>query len=341
MEYKVTVIVPVFKVEKYLRRCVDSLLAQTLSSLEIILVDDGSPDNSPFICDEYAAHYANVQVIHKENEGLGMACNTGLQKATGQYVAFLDSDDWVENTMYETLLKTAEDNCAQVVYSGYQYVTDQKDIIPFAQAKEFKKYASRNEIRQFMLGMIASEPSAKIERQVPMSAKVALYKRHFLKDYSLYFESERKLIAEDLFFNLDVLSNADCVVEIPKTFYNYFINTASLSNMYKEDRFDKAIIMRNELLVRYGEPTKEFRLRVDRMFIGFVRSAIRQICSVKGKTIKYKYNLIKKICDNSLWKEISDTYPVSVMPFQHRIYLIAIQKKWINLIYILTQLKRL
>ena len=103
MEPLISVIVPVYKVELYLRQCVDSLLAQTYSNLEIILVDDGSPDGCPAICDEYARKDSRVRVIHKPNGGLSDARNVGLDAARGEYIGFIDSDDWVMPDMYEYL----------------------------------------------------------------------------------------------------------------------------------------------------------------------------------------------------------------------------------------------
>ncbi len=104
MNKKISVIVPIYNVEAYLRKCVDSILAQTYKDLEVILVDDGSPDNCGAICDEYAKHDARVRVIHKVNGGLSDARNAGLDIVTGEYVAFVDSDDWIEPYMYEKLL---------------------------------------------------------------------------------------------------------------------------------------------------------------------------------------------------------------------------------------------
>ena len=110
---KVSIIVPVYNVEKYLDRCMQSLLGQTLKELEIILVDDGSPDNSPALCDNYESasdnlHWPIIKVIHKINEGLGFARNSGLEIATGEYIAFLDSDDFVDVNMYEQLYLKAK-----------------------------------------------------------------------------------------------------------------------------------------------------------------------------------------------------------------------------------------
>ena len=105
---KVSVIVPIYNVEKYLDRCMQSVLNQTLKDIEIIMVDDGSPDNCPSMCDEYARKDNRIKVIHKKNGGLGFARNSGLEIATGEYVAFIDSDDFIDTSMYETLYNTAK-----------------------------------------------------------------------------------------------------------------------------------------------------------------------------------------------------------------------------------------
>ena len=104
----VSIIVPVYKVEKYLRECVDSILGQTYRELQIILVDDGSPDGSGAICDEYALHDDRVTVIHSENGGLSAARNRGLALCEGEYVLFVDSDDWLEDNAVEVLVNKAE-----------------------------------------------------------------------------------------------------------------------------------------------------------------------------------------------------------------------------------------
>lgn len=111
----ISVIVPIYKVEAYLSKCVNSLLAQTYENIEIILVDDGSPDNCPQVCDEFAKSYANVKTYHKENGGLSSARNYGVERANGEYVAFVDSDDYVEpnyvSDMYKLLTEFGADMC--------------------------------------------------------------------------------------------------------------------------------------------------------------------------------------------------------------------------------------
>lgn len=116
----ITVIVPVYKAEDYLERCVSSICGQTYTNLEIILVDDGSPDRCGEICDALAKQDARIRVIHKENGGQSSARNRGLDEMRGEYVAFVDSDDWIESNMYESLYKSAVENNAQIAACGMQ-----------------------------------------------------------------------------------------------------------------------------------------------------------------------------------------------------------------------------
>lgn len=117
-EKLLSVIVPVYKVEPYLHRCVDSIRNQTYKNLQIILVDDGSPDNCGKICDEYAELDARIIVVHQKNRGLSGARNTGLRYAKGDYVAFVDSDDWIDSSMYETLVDMIEKNDLDMARCG-------------------------------------------------------------------------------------------------------------------------------------------------------------------------------------------------------------------------------
>ena len=126
---KVSVIVPVYNVEKYLKQCLDSIVDQTLEDLEIVLVDDGSVDSSGTICDEYAKEHSNIRVIHKLNGGLGSARNEGMRKARGKYIGFVDSDDYVSEKMYETLWNLAETNEADCAYCEFaRFWNDRVDI---------------------------------------------------------------------------------------------------------------------------------------------------------------------------------------------------------------------
>lgn len=119
----ISVIVPVYNVEQYIHQCVDSILSQTYKNLEIILVDDGSPDNCPAICDGYARNDDRVKIIHQENGGLSAARNSALDLCTGEYIAFVDSDDWIESNAYEEMMSEMQKKDLDVVFCGVNVIT--------------------------------------------------------------------------------------------------------------------------------------------------------------------------------------------------------------------------
>ena len=126
----VSVIVPVYRVEKYLEEAVESILSQTLSNIEIILVDDGSDDRCPEICDRFQKEYENIVVIHQRNHGLPAARNVGINKANGKYIAFCDSDDIMKKDMLERMVLAAQNHHADIVMCGYETFPDKKNVYP-------------------------------------------------------------------------------------------------------------------------------------------------------------------------------------------------------------------
>ena len=133
---QVSIIVPVYQVETYLRQCIDSILAQTFTDFELILVDDGSKDKSGEICEEYAGKDGRVRVIHKENGGLSDARNAGLEQAAGEYFMFVDSDDYIAPTMIERLYNSIQSESADIAACNFCYVFDKKEKKDFSTAME-------------------------------------------------------------------------------------------------------------------------------------------------------------------------------------------------------------
>ena len=124
MNYLISVIVPVYKAEKYLNQCIESIVSQTYQNLQIILVDDGSPDNCPAICDDWAKKDRRIVVIHKENGGQSSARNVGLDIARGEYVGFVDADDFIDHDMYEILLHSLVSTNVDIVCCGSRIVNE-------------------------------------------------------------------------------------------------------------------------------------------------------------------------------------------------------------------------
>lgn len=320
---KVSVIVPCWGVERYLDRCVDSLVSQTLRDIEIILVDDLSPDRVPEMCDEWARKDPRVRVIHKpRNEGLGMACNTGIEAATGEYVAFCDSDDWVEHNMYEDMYSSALANDADIVFSGLRRINDAGICRCFPHYSSVETVLKGAALDALASDIIASIPSDSVERHLQMSAKTVLYRRKMLSVNDIRFESERDIISEDLVFNLDCLAESECACVLPSFFYNYYQNGQSITANTRTDRFDQYLKLRHELRSRYPSRSndQDYMERVDRMFIGYCRAYIVMLIKDRSFDANVRKSLVTKVCNNGVWSEISGRYPVHEMPLKHKIF---------------------
>lgn len=189
----ISVIVPVYNVEPYLRRCVDSILGQTIGDLELILVDDGSPDNCPQICDEYAEKDARVKVIHQENGGLAVARNAGMKIAKGNYFLFCDSDDYVVSDWCEHLIKCADETQNNFIFGGFTVVNAGKAV------QERTCEYHENSIKKYS---VSNFISLQTKGKIGFACNV-LYYADIIKHNNLRFSKE--VIVEDLPFNLEYL----------------------------------------------------------------------------------------------------------------------------------------
>ena len=210
METKVSLIIPVYGVETYLERAVDSALAQTLAEKEVILVDDGSPDRCPEICDRYARDYPEtVQVIHQENQGLGMARNAGVALAKGEYLLFLDSDDTIEPDMAETLYNRAKEGDCDLVLCDVRirYVDEEREVVVPSYPREEIDLA----------GYIAHG------NNITYSVN-KLFRR------SLWEENRYEpMLFEDIALIPALVTRVSTIAYVPRAFYNYYRRTGTLS----------------------------------------------------------------------------------------------------------------
>lgn len=311
---KLSIIIPCYGVEKYIDRCMKTIVNQTLKDIEIILVDDGSPDNVPHMCDEWAKKDSRIKVIHKENGGLGFARNSGLDIATGEYVAFVDSDDYVDMSMYETLWNEAKSSDADVVFCGFK--TEHRNGV----WKDSNEVAERTEwngedVKGFMFDMIACTPYVKEERKYQMSVWHGIYRRSLIEDNRIRFHSEREVVSEDIPFQVDFLLKANKVVYLPQTFYFYCLNGTSLTATFKIEKYEGFKTLRNYLLQKVAQ-TDGASQRVNRLFIGYVRSFLSNLLNSKREG---KLDIIDNVVNDCVWKELSKEYPSNYLPVYARI----------------------
>ena len=216
---KISVIVPVYKVEPYLRKCLDSILEQSYKDLDIILVDDGSPDNCGAICEEYAARDRRIRVIHQENGGLSAARNTGLKVAAGEYLGFVDSDDWIEPDMYERML--------------YGLLQAQADISVCGRKEEYGDHSVfRGWEQEQVLNTEQAVGLLLADEQMHSYVWDKLYRRDLFQE--LQFPVKHTF--EDVAVQYRLFLRAEKIICLPKAFYHYrqrsdsIVNDISLKN---------------------------------------------------------------------------------------------------------------
>lgn len=203
MTNKISVIVPVYNIEKYIQQCIESIVNQTYKNLEIILVDDGSTDNSGKLCDDYAAQDQRIRVIHKENGGLSDARNAGLETCTGDFISFIDGDDWIELNMYEIMLEHINKNYCDIVSCGYNVRYKNKNYKVYSSNKIIDKC---DIIRCYYA-----------ENNVFYGTCMRLYKKYIWKD--LRFPKGK--IYEDVFVFLDSFLKSNRIMIVSDCLYNY------------------------------------------------------------------------------------------------------------------------
>lgn len=256
---KISVCIPVYKVEKTLRRCVDSIFAQTFQDFEVILVDDGSPDNSGSICDQIAAEHNNVKVIHKSNEGLGPTRDRGLDAATGEYVYHCDSDDWFEPEMLESAVAAIEKHNADVVIFGYHLLTEEQD-------GTYKSYGytllpdgvfEGDDVRRFYVENYFNSFSV-------MSAWNRLCRRSFLIDNNIRFPKLRR--AQDMAYSLILFDKINKLVTLKETYYDYVITPGVYKTKNVKETVDINFMIYNytkEYFTKWNLYTDQLRNKIE------------------------------------------------------------------------------
>ncbi len=326
---KVSIIVPVYNTEKYLKRCLDSLLRQTLEDIEIIIVDDGSKEPCSRLCDQLSETDSRIKVIHKLNGGLGFARNTGIEAATGEYVGFVDSDDYIEPVMYEKLYKAADAYNADLVLSGFCFVggnifSQEGDYL----AKSFFEkdtVFTDGELKQLLLGVVGGLPKDPDDSRYGVSVCKNIFRRALIEQYNLRFQSERKILSEDTLFMVNFIKHCSIGVGISGAYYCYFRNEDSLSKSYNSQRFERSIIFLTELEKQICEfvTKEEYGLYVDRLIQAYGRILCSQeIVHARAEKIKYSVlrKRLKEICTHEKIRGVLQTYPWYHLPVKQAVF---------------------
>ncbi|RHU24795.1 glycosyltransferase [Parabacteroides sp. TM07-1AC] len=336
MKPRVSVILPIYKVEKYLDRCMHSLLNQTLKDIEIIMVDDGSPDNSPTMCDQYAKEDSRVKVIHKQNAGLGFARNSGLEIATGDYIAFVDSDDFVSVTAFEILLKVALEENADYVMCGYKSVRNNICVSEHKDVNQ-KMVMEVPDCYNVLRGMIGIDPDSEYSYRHNYSVWHGIYKSTLFTEGGIRFCSERDLISEDLIFHLSLIPLCRKIVIIPDLLYNYCLNDNSLTTTYRKGRFEAVLkLWKVSVGMVASTSLEDMKIRLDYLLLDVTLSAI-------SYEVRYNKNnaldVLKTISANDEVHQLLDSYPIHRLCRKHYLFFSLLKRKAYKTIYCLLKIK--
>lgn len=291
---KISVIIPVYNTGDYLQKCIESITAQTYKLLEILLIDDGSAEYTAELCDNLAAKDNRIRVYHKENEGVSIARNYGIKKATGDYICFVDSDDWIDNCMYENLYQKIMETDADIVFCDARTVRgngkiemDTLDIAP-------PGLQNKAEISPDTLCQLAG------------SAWRGLYKSSTIK--SVFFPEGLKF-SEDRFFNLQAITKSNSIFYLKQAYYNRYIREGSCVNSYHSNGITvvkKAYRLIDSFVVNeWGyDYLKPYYIQKAYSYLSLLYGVFKS-----GKPLVDKYREIKEIasdCDlHSLLKSIA------------------------------------
>lgn len=292
---KVSIIVPIYNVEKTLARCLDSILAQTYKDIELICINDGSTDNSLKIITEYEKLDTRITVKNKKNDGLSNARNDGINLAKGDYIFFLDSDDYIEKNMIEELVKNIEENDMLVCE---HYEENNEDIKKVELPKDIKEIYQKEEIKNILIEKYITYVDRNFEKITNIMGSVwkCLFKTCIIKENNICFLKESEP-TEDLCFVIKYMLKCNSIKMYKKAFYHYVVNNNSITHGYKEDIIKKLnnatncieqIILDNNLIDCYKNNI-EFK-----KFMNIYSSFINE-CNCPNITIKEKKEKIKNL----------------------------------------------
>lgn len=339
----VSVVIPVYKVEEYLDRCLESIVRQTYKNLDIILIDDGSPDKCPQMCDEWSKKDSRIRVIHKLNEGLGEARNTGIECAKGEYICFVDSDDYIANDMVEKVYFTANKYNADVVCFG-GYSVNSKGKVLSSRVPKVEKFVYRGSAIQNELlpNMVGSNPQTGKDYNIPMSACCKLYSLQTIRKHDWKFVSEREIISEDFYSILKLFKNLSVACVVPEAFYYYCENFRSVSRKYRPDRYEKVCHFHNEskkLCEEYGY-NRDVLFRLDNIFLSFVIAILKQEFAYSNSLCE-KRKRIKMVADDGRLQSVLFAHRLDCLGRNKRVLYWALRHRFYSVIICLLAIKKL
>lgn len=321
---KVSVIVPIYNAEEYLEQCLDSIVSQTLKDIEIILIDDGSTDSSAEICRKYLSD-SRVTYYHKKNEGLAAARDDGMQRAKGEYIGFVDSDDWIESDMYEIMYFAAKSNNSDIVFcnciqneNGYRFSPEMPQGV-------YDREAIKHEILPKTLAYISKDGG---KRSIRWSNCMRIYKTEMLSKNGIRFD-RRLRRSQDLQLTYEAMLAAQNFCYLDEPFYHNRVVADSLSRGYTKNMWPLYTYL-IEILYKDTENFKEMDL-MDQMHLrafffatDCIENEMKPLCPNDRKK---KIELIEQIMNDPICERFYGHIPVEELSPLYRKYYELIHEK--------------
>lgn len=323
MDCTISVIVPVYNSEKYLKRCIDSILNQTYKAIELILVDDGSPDNCGKICDEYAKKDKRVRVIHKTNAGVSAARNLGLEIASGNYATFVDSDDYIEPEMYSNMMeKVHQYNCDVVMCDCIKDFTDHSEIYTHDIRAGF--YDKEQLINEYYPHLLMME---NVEYPATISNCLTLFNRNKLGNLR-YVVGVR--YSEDLLFGAQLVYNTDSFYYMKEqAYYHYYMNPTSATHKFTVDKWNDYKTLHFEINKYFSEcESFDFSHQIDLCLLFFVYNSVSNIFSADNLEREKKFEIVKNILGDNEVRRMFSNIKVLKLPISKKLKIVTIIYKY-------------
>ena len=337
----VTVVLPIYNVEKYLDRCMESIVNQTWRNLEIIMVDDGSPDKCPEMCDKWAKKDGRIRVIHKQNQGQGIARNDAIEIARGEYICFVDSDDYLSVETIEKSCILAQKENADLIVFGFNTVDKNGNVTKsFQPCAVPESYNGNSVTDDFLPEYIAPDPHKKGLRKFYMSSCFSLYSMQLIRNSGWRFVSERTIISEDVYSLIRLMPHVKKVSVLPKALYCYCENSESFSRYYKAGRYEKIKHFYIECIKLCNDLgySKDVIHRVSKPYIAYTIATLKQE-SAAPITEKEKKITIKSIIDDDVLQRVLRENKNDYVSISRKALYFAIRNKLYGLCWLLLKMK--
>ena len=319
----ISVIVPVYKAEKFLNRCVSSILNQTYTDLELILVDDGSPDESPKMCDEFARADERVRVIHKKNGGVSTARNAGLDAARGEYIAFVDSDDFLEPDAYEKMMEKAKAyNCDVVMCDCIKDFPKDSTIYSHGIREGFY---SREQIQSEHYPHLLMMEN--VEYPATISNVTLLWRGALNTPEMRYIPGVR--FSEDLLFGAKLLRSANSFYYMKgEALYHYVMNEASASHTYVSDKWNDYQLLHSRLCEEFAkDEAYDFTHQLDLCLLFFLYNTLGETCVANLSSDEKKAKL-REILSTPSVRKMFRRIQVRKLPISLKLKLVTAMYKY-------------